>query len=83
MKIKDGFLDWNTLTLEQMVEYLEKKYQFSSTGEAKCIFSLIEFYKEQQKVLKTINKFYDIMHKQEDCPAEILEFVDENFWDLI
>jgi hypothetical protein len=43
-----GFLDWNTLTLDQMVEYLEEKHKFSSTGEAKCIFELIEFYKKHK-----------------------------------
>jgi hypothetical protein len=43
-----GFLDWNTLTLDQMAEYLEEKYKFSSTGEAKCIFKLIEFYKKHK-----------------------------------
>lgn len=46
--LKVGFLDWNTLTLDQMVEYLEEKHKFSSTGEAKCIFELIEFYKKHK-----------------------------------
>ena len=36
--------DWNTLSLDQMVEYLRKKYMFSSSGDAKCIFHLIEWY---------------------------------------
>jgi hypothetical protein len=43
-----GFLDWNTLTLDQMVEYLEEKHKLSSTGEAKCIFELIKYYKDNQ-----------------------------------
>lgn len=42
-------LDWNTLTLDQMVDYLENKYKFSSTGDAKCIFTLIEFYKKHKE----------------------------------
>ena len=42
--LPEGWLDWNTLSLDQMVEYLRKKYMFSSTGEAKCIYHLIEFY---------------------------------------
>jgi len=46
--LKVGFLDWNTLTLDQMVDYLEEKHRFSSTGEAKCIFELIEFYKKHK-----------------------------------
>lgn len=43
-----GFFDWNVLTLDQMVEYLEEKHKFSSTGEAKCIYHLIEFYKKHR-----------------------------------
>ena len=46
--LKIGFLDWNTLTLDQMVEYLEDKHKFSSTGESLCIYRLIEFYKKHK-----------------------------------
>lgn len=42
--LHDGWLDWNTLSLDQMVEYLRKKYMFSSSGDAKCIYHLIDFY---------------------------------------
>jgi len=42
--LPEGWLDWNTLSLDQMVEYLRKKYMFSSSGDAKCIYHLIEFY---------------------------------------
>jgi len=38
------WFDWNTLTLDQMVEYLRKKYRFLSSGDAKCIMTLIDFY---------------------------------------
>jgi len=47
-----GFLDWNTLTLDQMVEYLKEKHKLSSTGESKCIFELIEFYKKHKDDIK-------------------------------
>ncbi len=40
----NGWLDWNTLSLDQMVEYLRNKYMYSSSGDAKCIYHLIEFY---------------------------------------
>ena len=39
-----GGLDWNTLSLEQMVEHLRNKYMFISSADAKCIHHLIEFY---------------------------------------
>lgn len=42
--LPEGWLDWNTLSLDQMVEYLKQKYRFSSSGDAKCIYHLIEFY---------------------------------------
>ena len=42
--LPDDWMDWNTLSLDQMVEHLRKKYMFSSSGDAKCIYHLIEFY---------------------------------------
>jgi hypothetical protein len=36
--------NWNKLTLDEMAEYLRKKYMLSSSGDAKCIYHLIEFY---------------------------------------
>jgi hypothetical protein len=38
--------DWNTLTLDEMVEHLKQKYMFSSSGDALCIHKLIEFYEK-------------------------------------
>lgn len=46
---KEGWLDWNLLSLDQMVEYLRNKYRFSSTGDAKCIYHLIEFYDKHKE----------------------------------
>lgn len=48
-ELPEGWIDWNLLTLDQMVEYLKNKYQFSSSADAKCIFSLIEFYEKNKK----------------------------------
>jgi len=42
--LPEGWMDWNTLSLDQMVEHLRNKYMFSSSGDAKCIHNLIEFY---------------------------------------
>ena len=47
-KLPDGWLDWNTLSLDEMVEYLRKKHMVSSTGESKCIYELIEFYEKNK-----------------------------------
>ena len=45
---KTEMLDWNTLSLDQMVDYLENKYKYSSTGDAKCIAELIDFYRKNK-----------------------------------
>ena len=42
--LPEGWLDWNTLSLDQMAEHLRQKFMFSSSGDAKCIYHLIEFY---------------------------------------
>ncbi len=42
--LPEGWMDWNTLSLDQMVEHLRQKFMFSSSGDAKCIYHLIEFY---------------------------------------
>ena len=43
-----GFMDWNQLSLDQHVAYLEEKYRFSSKGEALSIHKLIEFYRQNK-----------------------------------
>lgn len=42
------FIDWNEFTLDQHCEILEEKFRFSSAGEAKSIFELIKFYRENK-----------------------------------
>ena len=45
-----GWLDWNKLTLDEKVDYLRNKYEFDSSGDANCIYSLIEFYEKQKEI---------------------------------
>lgn len=40
----EGMKDYNELSLKDSVEHLRKKYQFNSSGDAKCIYDLILFY---------------------------------------
>jgi len=47
-ELPKGWIDWNELTLDQMVEHLRNKYMFSSSGDAKCIGSLIDFYEKNK-----------------------------------
>lgn len=44
----EGWLDWNTLSLDQMAEYLRQRYRFDSSAESKCIYHLIEFYEDHK-----------------------------------
>lgn len=48
MKNENPMLDWNTLSLDEMVKYLEDKFKFDSSGTAKCVHHLIEFYKDNK-----------------------------------
>ncbi len=48
-QIPAGWLDWNTLSLDQMVSHLEQEFKYSSTGTAKCIHHLVEFYHQNKK----------------------------------
>jgi hypothetical protein len=50
LKLPGGFIDWNKLSLDQMVNYLKKKYMFDSSGDAKCIFELIDFYEKHKTI---------------------------------
>ena len=47
--IPEQCFDCNTLSLDQMVEYLDNKYKYLSTLDAKCIDELIRFYKKNKK----------------------------------
>jgi len=43
-----GFTDCNKFTLDQHCEILENEFRFSSSGIAKSVFELIEFYKKHK-----------------------------------
>jgi len=47
-----GRIDWNELSLDEMVEFLRSKYMFLSSGEAKCVMELIDFYEKHKEVDK-------------------------------
>lgn len=52
LELPGGFIDWNKLSLDEMVDYLKKKYMFGSSGDAKCIFELIDFYEKHKNNIK-------------------------------
>jgi hypothetical protein len=43
-----GMMDCNDLTLDQLSEYLEKQWMFSSSIDALAIHKLIEFYRQNK-----------------------------------
>jgi hypothetical protein len=46
------FVDWNKFTLDELADYLEKKWKFSSSGEALAIMKLIDFYRQNKTTYK-------------------------------
>lgn len=44
-----GFIDLNKISLGDIAEYLTKKYQFQSTGDAHFILKMVDFYKINSK----------------------------------
>jgi len=42
------WIDWNTLSLDELVEYLKNKFKFDSSGTSKAVSKLIEFYEKNK-----------------------------------
>ena len=51
-------MDWNELTLEEMANHLRQEFFVSSSGTAKCIFHLLEFYDKHKAVENKCNFFF-------------------------
>ena len=47
-KLDEKWVDWNQYDLDTLSDYLEKRYQFSSSGEALAIIKLIDFYRNNK-----------------------------------
>lgn len=45
----DGFVDWNRYSMDQLANYLERKWEFHSSGEALAIMKMVKFYRENSK----------------------------------
>lgn len=43
-----GFVDWNKFSLDELADYLEKKWMFNSSGDALAIWKLIDFYRKNK-----------------------------------
>jgi hypothetical protein len=43
------FADWNKFSMDELADYLEKKWVFHSSGEALAIMKMVEFYRENKK----------------------------------
>ncbi len=51
-ELPEGWIDWNTLSLDQLADHLEKEFMFSSTGTAKAVNELVKFYRNRESLLK-------------------------------
>jgi hypothetical protein len=44
LSVPEGWIDWNKLTLDQAVNWLRKRFMFESSGDARTVYMLIDFY---------------------------------------
>ena len=44
------FVDWNKFSMDELADYLEKKYMFLSSGEALAVMKMVDFYRENKKL---------------------------------
>ena len=65
-ELPEGWTDWNTLSLDQLVDHLEKEFMVSSTGTAKAVNELVRFYRNRESLLKE-----RIVFKCMSCEKEI------------
>lgn len=49
-----GFADWNKKSLDELVQHLERKFAFDSSGTAKAIFTLTEYYHKTKHLHKPV-----------------------------
>lgn len=47
--ILNNFVDWNKFNMDELADYMEQKYLFSSSGEALAIHKLVNFYRKNKK----------------------------------
>lgn len=43
------FVDWNKFSMDELADYLESKWMFSSSGEAFAINKMIDFYRKNKE----------------------------------
>lgn len=45
------FVDWNKYSMDELADYLEDKWKFSSSGEALAILKMVDFYRKNKNKL--------------------------------
>jgi hypothetical protein len=74
--------DWNTLSLEQMINYLEKQFMYSNSTEAIYIINLINYYRNKpidanvnlnEAVIYLNNKYRFLSSGTAKCIYHLLE----------
>lgn len=44
----NGFVDWNKYSMDELADYLENKWKFSSSGDALAIYKFVKFYRDNK-----------------------------------
>jgi len=83
MKDEIKMFDWNTMSLEQMADFIYAKNLFLSSGDAKCICSIVEFYRKNkgkdQELSELTEKYEKLKGAFEGMLKEYSELVDHEF----
>jgi len=43
------FVDWNKFSMDELADFLEKKWMVHSSGEALAIMKMVDFYRKNKK----------------------------------
>lgn len=46
--IRHGFIDWHKYSMDELADYLEDKWKFSSSGDAFAIYKMVKFYRDNK-----------------------------------
>lgn len=71
----DSLRDWNAVTLDEAADYLRGKFVFDSSGTARCVHHLIDFYErhKNQNNSETDNPTFVMFRKGAVVTEEILQ----------
>lgn len=74
--LPEGWVDWNTLEMDQLVDHLRNEFQFHSTGTAFAVMKLIGFYEENKERKFSVDEIKKYIYSK-DSLGDILYYLNE------